>query len=193
MTIGIFLSPVLDDKKYLKMSMEIYRYLKDKNINVIGITSVSSLTFCDGVILPGGDNYLEEELEVIKFLYDYDIPTLGICMGMQLMGIFKDGKIEILKDKNHQSSKKNVHQIQIDKKSKLYQILNRETIVVNSRHNEALISTSLKKSAYSNDGVIEAVEDPDKKFFIGVQWHPESLNDELNNKLLNYFLLCAKK
>lgn len=193
MTIGIFLSPVLDDKKYLKMSMELYQYLKDKNINVIGITSVSSLPFCDGVILPGGDNYLKEELEVIKFLYDYDIPTLGICMGMQLMGIFKDGKMEVLKNKNHQSSKKNVHQIQIDKKSKLYQILNQETIVVNSRHNEALISTSLKKSAYSNDGVIEAVEDPDKKFFIGVQWHPESLKDELNNKLLNYFLLCAKK
>ena len=38
------------------------------------------------------------------------------------------------------------------------------------------------------ENVIEEVEDIDKKFFIGVQWHPENLNDDNSDKLFNYFI-----
>lgn len=49
--------------------------------------------------------------------------------------------------------------------------------------------TELDCVAYSEDGIIEAIEDKTKRFFIGVQWHPESLiNDEYSNKLFDYFI-----
>lgn len=195
MTIGIFLTPVFEnDSFYLKMNDEIYNFLKEKNINIIGITSKEAIKYCDGVILQGGQEFLENELEGIKYLYEKDIPTLGICMGMQLMGLAFSGKIEKLPNKNHKSNKKKVHQIQIKKGSNLASILKVETGIVNSRHEEALTKTSLKVVAYSNDGVIEAIEDDNKKFFIGVEWHPESdLDNEVNKELLNTFLEVCKK
>ena len=49
--------------------------------------------------------------------------------------------------------------------------------------------TTLTCVAYSEDKVLEAIEDSSKKFFIGVQWHPESLmEDENSKKLFDYFI-----
>ena len=192
MTVGIFLTPVLESDSYLKMNIKLYQYLKEKNIKVIGLTEKDALSFCDGVILPGGVNYLEEELTTIEDLYNRDIPTLGICMGMQLMGIFKNGKCEIIPNKKHQTTKKHAHQVQIKKDSVLYDILKEETLTVNSRHNESLKQTDLDIVAYSNDGVIEAIEDKNKKFFVGVQWHPEDMEIK-NNAILDYFISCLQK
>lgn len=49
--------------------------------------------------------------------------------------------------------------------------------------------TNLSQVAYSEDGIIEAIEDKTKKFFIGVQWHPETLiNDKSSNKLFDEFI-----
>ena len=78
---------------------------------------------------------------------------------------------------------KYVHYININKKSKLYRILNKENIKVNSRHKDYLINTDLFISGVSD--VIESIEDPNKRFFIGVQWHPESMLEyDLNNNLI---------
>lgn len=50
-------------------------------------------------------------------------------------------------------------------------------------------NTDLDIVAYSEDEIIEAIEDKKKKFFIGVQWHPESLTyDEYSNKLFDFFI-----
>ncbi len=192
MTIGIFLTPVLEEEPYLKLNMKLYKYLKNKNVKVIGITDKSQVDFCDGVILPGGFNYLDEELETIEALYEQDIPTLGICMGMQLMGIFKNGKCELLPNKKHQTTKKKAHQVQIKKDSILYEILKEETLTVNSRHNEGLVKTDLEVIAYSNDGVIEAITDSSKKFFVGIQWHFEDMDLEKND-ILDYFIFCSQE
>jgi len=49
--------------------------------------------------------------------------------------------------------------------------------------------TKLSQVAYSEDGIIEAIEDKNKRFFIGVQWHPESLmEDRYSDKLFSYFI-----
>ena len=49
---------------------------------------------------------------------------------------------------------------------------------------------ALKKfiSAVSKDGIIEGIEDNSKKFFLGVQWHPESLKDSNSYNLIKYFI-----
>lgn len=141
---------------------------------------------CDGFILQGGNHYTELEIEMVKYLYEQNIPTLGICLGMQMMGIM-NGHLELIGNNLHQSKEKYVHEIIINKNSKLYSILKQEKIWVNSRHMEHITSTNLNIVAYALDGTIEAVEDQNKKFFIGVQWHPESIMDENSKKIFKTF------
>lgn len=143
----------------------------------------------DGVILEGGDDFDKFDLEVVKYIYDNDIPCLGICLGMQMMGCLFDGKMENVK--GHMSNKKYVHFVYLNKNGKLYKIFKKRKILVNSRHNSAVTGTSLTEEAYSN--VLEAVSSNDKKFFIGVQWHPESLDDINSFKLFKAFFQSLKK
>ena len=150
------------------------------------------LDICDGFILQGGSDILDNDLEIIKELYEKDIPLLGICLGMQEMGYLFNGNISDIA--NHSSNL--LHEITIDKDSILYKIYNYEKVTVNTRHNSALTKTDLSISAKANDGIIEAIEDKTKKFFIGVQWHPENMinNDLFSRKLFAYFVnKCIKK
>ena len=141
---------------------------------------------CDGFILQGGTNYYDIDILITKYLYKKNIPTLGICLGMQTMAIAFNG---IMGDiDNHYNT---LHHIVIDKDSKLYDILNKEYIIVNSRHNNYIVSTNLDIGSKSN--VIESVEDKSKDFFLGIQWHPESMNNENSQKLFEAFFLSVKK
>ena len=59
-----------------------------------------------------------------------------------------------------------------------------------------LICTDLSIVGISNDGIIEAIEDKNKRFFIGVQWHPESMieYDSIQNKIFKKFInACQNK
>ena len=87
-----------------------------------------------------------------------------------------------------------VHNVLIDKKSLLYSILNKDIISVNSRHKSVIKNTSDLVCAYSDD-VIEAIEDCNKKFYLGLQWHPENLyNTDINSrKIFDYFVSVCKK
>ena len=145
------------------------------------------IDICDGLIFQGGDDFEEYDLKALKYAYDKDIPVLGICLGMQLMGILFDGKL--LDINNHKKDLDYAHSIVIKKESKLYNMFETNIIKVNSRHKSVLKNTSLTISGISNDGYIEAIEDPNKKFFIGVQWHPESMTyDERQNKIFEEFI-----
>lgn len=152
------------------------------------------IDMCDGIILQGGDEFYKYDEECLKYIYENDIPVLGICLGMQLMGCVFDGDLEnVIKHKY--KDKYYVHKVYIDKSSKLYQIFKNEIISVNSRHISALTNTTLDIVGLSNDNVIEAIEDKNKKFFIGVQWHPESMYsyDILECNLFDYFIEVCRK
>lgn len=140
----------------------------------------------DGFIFQGGDNYQEEEKFIIKYLYKNNIPTLGICLGMQEIAEVFNGKLT--KISNH---KNNYHEINIRQNTLLYDIIKKDKIITNSRHEWRVEKTNLDVSASSSDNTIEAIEDKKKDFFIGVEWHPESLDNEDSNKLFNYFIKKA--
>jgi len=148
----------------------------------------SLIDMCDGFILQGGADFYDVDLVIVKYLYEKNIPTLGICLGMQTMACLFNGKMD--KIDNHYSLEKYVHTINIDKSSKLFSIIKKDNILVNSRHNDYITKTNLNVSSYSD--VIESVEDINKKFFIGVQWHPESLMDENSILLFDNFFFSIK-
>lgn len=155
------------------------------------------LEIVDGILLPGGDISYEYDRYVIKKAIEKNIPMLGICMGMQVMS-FYDGPSTLKKiesETNHfNRRKKYVHTNFIDTKSKLYEILRQDKIMVNSIHHyEVEKKNQFFVSAISTDGVIEAIEYPECDFCIGVQFHPElNLNEDINSKrLLESFIDSA--
>lgn len=140
----------------------------------------------NGIILQGGNDFTSEEIEIIKYAHKKNIPLLGICLGMQTMAIAFNGKLH--KIKKHNNKRKNAHEVLINKESKIYQILKKEKITVNSRHNYTVVNTNLDITGYSNNNIIEIIEDKTKTFFVGLQWHPESLNNDDTKKIFNHFV-----
>lgn len=158
---------------------------------------VRQIELCDGILLQGGLKWYEYDEFITDYCITNNIPSLYMCMSMQLLGARDLGKDEssLIRVEGHKSEEKYAHNIIIDKASLLYEILGKQKIKVNSRHSYALSSTNeLLISGRSEDGVIEAVERKDKKFVLGVQWHPEMMSqyDEDQNKILKYFIDKAK-
>jgi len=203
-TIGILTREYTSDYKDVPLygvRRDVAQYLKKYDINIIMIPIMKEnknefqkvkeiIDFCDGIISPGGARIYDIDYEIIKYLHEIDKPTLGICLGMQIMGKLFNGKVRNkIEEGNHCREEEYVHNITIKKNSLLYKIIGEEKIKVNSRHMMQIPTTKLDCVAYSEDNVLEAVEDSNKKFFIGIQWHPESLMEDVYSKrLFDYFI-----
>lgn len=136
------------------------------------------------------------EIELTKKALKKDMPFLGICNGMQLLNIVCGGTLiqhipdYHKSDINHeQPAPKHVpsHVINIKSGTKLSDIANgAQEVKVNSTHHQAIgqLGTGLIVSAAAPDGIIEAIESINHKYAIGVEWHPEYLNSDLD---LNIF------
>lgn len=142
------------------------------------------LNICNGFILQGGDDIDSHNLNTIKIIKEKNTPVLGICLGMQEM-FYNNNMTDI---KNHHIN--SLHEIRIKKNTLLYKIIRQEKILVNSRHKSSIKNTNYIVSSISKDNVIESIEDPKQKFFLGLQWHPENLYDIDSNskKIFDYFI-----
>ena len=152
---------------------------------------------CDGIIFPGGYEWSSFDETVYECALKKDMPILGICLGMQMMCKVDGAKI-ILNDTaiNHKQLSQYVHENTIVDNTILKKILKTNNICVNSRHlYHADKVEKLKVSAYSEDGLIEAVEYPNKSFVLGVQWHPEDMlaYDENALKIMKVFTFECQK
>ena len=148
--------------------------------------------------MQGGNDYYDYDRVVLKYAIDNDIPIMGICLGMQVMASYKADNlidIDLSKYNSHNINSKYVHDITIDKNSKLHTILQKNKIKVNSTHNQRVKDSGIYKvSAYSNDGIIEAIEYDKNKFNIGIQFHPEKLYKDKNmNKIFKAFFDTIKR
>lgn len=125
-----------------------------------------TIDLCKGIILGGGDNFSNLDFEIIKYIYDNNIPCLGICLGMQEMGYLFNGTMKHII--NHKDT---YHKVLINNSN----IYKDGYISVNSRHKDSILTTNLEITGKSLDNTIEMIEDKQKTFFVGVQWHPENL------------------
>lgn len=148
------------------------------------------LNICHGFIFQGGDDIDDANLNILKTLHKNNIPVLAICLGMQEMAYLSDATIYDIK--NHKIT--GTHEILINNKSKLHSIINKDKIKVNSRHKSAVKNPNLLITSISKDNVIESIEDPKKRFYIGLQWHPENtyMIDQESKKIFDNFIKVCK-
>ena len=128
------------------------------------------------------------ELFITRLAYNRQIPILGICRGIQTLAMALDGKVkqditDVATINHSQSEDRSVatHQVNIEKDSILYQLYEKAQISVNSFHHQAVCDCGerFRVTATSEDGIIEAMESREYKSILGVQWHPECLDDGL--------------
>lgn len=117
---------------------------------------------------------------------ELDKPAFGICRGLQLFNallggtLFQDipAQMEVEIQVNHKQKPPYdipVHRVNIEGGNRLHRVLHTESIMVNSYHHQGIktLSNHLESIAVAEDGLVEAVYMPEKRFVLAVQWHPE--------------------
>lgn len=158
----------------------------------------------------GGVWPIRDELEcrLANLAYDSDWPVFGICRGVQVMNVAAGGKLysdipdqvpnvrfrhaqPVGTPRDHIA-----HNVDILPNTKLRSIIGKDTLPVNSFHHQAVSEPGcgMQISAYSEDGIPEALEIPEHRFAIGVQWHPECMQQyEDQMKLFRAFTDACRK
>lgn len=149
---------------------------------------------CNGFLLTGGNHNDWYDDMIIDYALAYQIPLLGICQGMQSMAIYKSGgdTVKIGNDSHHLAKEKR-HAV-ILKSGRLRDIVGLDKIWVNSYHYEmAEESQVFSVTGYSEDGIVEVVENKEHPFQIGLQWHPERMSDdEVSQKIIKRFITLIR-
>jgi putative glutamine amidotransferase len=148
----------------------------------------------------------ETDLLVLQEIEERHLPLFAICFGMQILNVFRGGTLiqdiasQLPNAINHQQGAprdRPSHRIKLSNACLLSLPANAETAVVNSHHHQAIerLGRELVATAWTSDGLIEAVEDSrPERFALGVQWHPELgwKEDHLSEALFTRFIAAAK-
>ncbi len=145
------------------------------------------------------------DFAILDLADERDLPTLGICFGVQSLNVHRGGSLvqdipSIVSD--HQIHDQDDdkpparHIIRIAENSLIGRLAGRSEVEVNSYHHQAVQAPgrNLRPVAFARDGVIEAVEDTEGRFVIGVQWHPERgwKDDPFSKALFSTFIEQAR-
>lgn len=124
------------------------------------------------------------ELTLLTAAIEADRPVLGVCRGMQLLTVAYGGQLhqhlpDVIGHQRHRPAPAvyGTHGVRFAPGSRVAEIMAGDG-EVNSYHHQGVAEPGrLTVTAWADDGVIEAVEDPTRRFVLGVQWHPEGLDD----------------
>ena len=129
----------------------------------------------------------EMEIELFNRAFERDLPVLAICRGIQLINVAAGGNLiqdipsQVANAVGHFPRGMDMHllyhSVRLEPGSRLHGIFGGTDLRVNSFHHQAVnaVAPEFRITARASDGVIEAVEAPDKRFVVGIQWHPETL------------------
>ena len=142
------------------------------------------------------------EFAVTKGALARDMPVLGICGGQQLLNVVLGGTlIQDISDEvsgcveHRQPNPRDEpgHRVQVITDTLLHRITGAASLAVNSAHHQAVKEPGpgLVIDAVAEDGVIEGIEDPRRRFCLGVQWHPEFEINEADRRIFRAFVEAA--
>ncbi len=152
------------------------------------------------------------ELVLVRIAREHNIPFFGVCRGMQVMNVafggslWQDIKKEMPGGRVHDyhfneqgeplARNEISHTVTVQKETVFGKIVDMGTPSVNSLHHQGIKKLGddlISTGTCPDDGLIETIELPDHPFCIGVQWHPEELNDEPSQKLFTAFITACNK
>jgi putative glutamine amidotransferase len=126
------------------------------------------------------------EMALLHAALERDVPTLAVCRGVQLLNVSRGGDLvqhlpERVGHERHRETPGafSQHPVEVRSGSRLAGVVGSGPHVT-SHHHQSLGRTGegLVETAWAEDGTVEAVEDPSRRFAIGVQWHPEASDDQ---------------
>lgn len=146
------------------------------------------------------------EIALVHLLRELDKPVLGICYGCQLLNVAFGGTLiqhipsqidSALKHRRESAQQPPArHIVRIQAGSLLREILGKDEVEIVSSHHQAVKQPApcWQVTATAPDGVVEAIELEDARFFVGVQWHPEMDPEaEATHRLMHAFVRAASE
>jgi putative glutamine amidotransferase len=169
----------------------------------------------DGLIFSGGNDMTPEEygaephpettgtnperdrgeLALLEAALSRDLPVLAICRGFEVLNIARGGDLvqhlpELVGHEQHRETlgEFSEHTVRVDPSSRIGEVAG----AVKSHHHQGIgrIGAGLRDVAWAEDGTVEAIEDPEKPFVVGVLWHPEAGEDQ---RLFERLVEAARK
>ncbi len=142
------------------------------------------------------------ELAITRAAVERDVPVLGICGGQQLLNVALGGTLlqhipdEVPNALAHEQPNPRTepgHTVTIAKGTLLHRIAGADRLAVNSAHHQAVKAPGegLIVDAVADDGVIEGIEAPGRRFCLGVQWHPEYLLSDGDRRIFQSFIAAC--
>jgi putative glutamine amidotransferase len=125
------------------------------------------------------------EIALLQAALDRDMPVLAICRGSQLLNVARGGDLvqhlpEVVGHERHrhEPGAYSDHDVRLEPESRLGELLG-DHAPVKSHHHQGMgrIGDGLREVAWADDGLVEGLEDPGKRFALGVLWHPEEGED----------------
>ncbi|HTO26575.1 MAG TPA: gamma-glutamyl-gamma-aminobutyrate hydrolase family protein [Gaiellaceae bacterium] len=126
------------------------------------------------------------ELALLKAALARDMPVLAVCRGFQILNVARGGDLEQhVPDRVGSEAHREVkgvfseHGVRVEGDSRLGSLLGDEVSGVKSHHHQGVgeVGEGLREVAWADDGTVEGLEDPDRRFALGVLWHPEAGDD----------------
>jgi gamma-glutamyl-gamma-aminobutyrate hydrolase PuuD len=169
----------------------------------------------DGLIFSGGNDMTPEEygaqadpatngtnpardrgeLGLLTAALERDLPVLAICRGVEVLNVVRGGDLvqhlpDVVGHEEHRAvpGEFSDHTVRVDPSSRIGDVRG----VVKSHHHQGVgrIGDGLREVAWADDGTVEALEDPQKPFVVGVLWHPEAGEDQ---RLFEQLVEAARK